>query len=102
MPSIVGFSGGKDSTVVGQLVLEHLLSQPRGERKLTVHIVANGTLVESPFVIRDIDKVLDQMRRAASALAGPLFTAGKQKRQSTSDNVSIDTALSLVHDRSAS
>ena len=46
-PWIVGFSGGKDSTLVAHLVVEHLLSIPRSDRIRTVHIVANDTLVES-------------------------------------------------------
>ena len=46
-PWIVGFSGGKDSTLVAHLVIEHLLSIPRSDRTRAVHIVANDTLVES-------------------------------------------------------
>ena len=38
-PWIVGFSGGKDSTLVAHLVVEHLLSIPRSDRTRTVHIV---------------------------------------------------------------
>ena len=53
-PWIVGFSGGKDSTVVAHLVVEHLLSIPRSYRIRTVHVVANDTLVESPLVIGHI------------------------------------------------
>ena len=50
-PWIVGFSGGKDSTLVAHLVVEHLLSIPRSDRTRTVHIVANDMLVESSLVI---------------------------------------------------
>ena len=53
-PWIVGFSGGKDSTLVVHLVVEHLLSIPRSDRTRTVHIVANDTLIESPLVIGHI------------------------------------------------
>lgn len=75
MPWIVGFSGGKDSTVVAHLVFEHLLSLPRSERKRQVHIVANDTLVESPLVIGHVKAVLDEMRRAASAFDLPVVVA---------------------------
>jgi DNA sulfur modification protein DndC len=75
MPWIVGFSGGKDSTVVAHLVFEHLLSLPRSERKRVVHIVANDTLVESPLVIGHIKAVLDEMRQAASAFELPVVVA---------------------------
>jgi len=66
-PWIVGFSGGKDSTVVAHLVIEHLLSLPRSARRRHVHIVANDTLVESPLVIAHIRKVQEEIRTAASA-----------------------------------
>ena len=54
-PWIVGFAGGKDSTLVAHLVVEHLLSLPRSDRTRPVRIVANDTLVESPLVIGHID-----------------------------------------------
>ena len=49
---IVGFSGGKDSTLVAHLVFSMLLALPRSQRKRRVHIVANDTLVESPLSYR--------------------------------------------------
>ena len=48
-PWIVGFSGGKDSTLVAHLVVEHLRSIPRSERTRTVHIVV---LVSFPLRVR--------------------------------------------------
>ncbi|MCX8098783.1 MAG: DNA phosphorothioation system sulfurtransferase DndC [Casimicrobiaceae bacterium] len=75
IPWIVGFSGGKDSTVVAHLVFEHLLSLPRSERKRKVHIVANDTLVESPLVIGHVKAVLDEIRRAATAFDLPVVVA---------------------------
>src|SRR5581483_1477452 len=74
-PWIVGFSGGKDSTVVAHLVIEHRLSLPRSERRRQVHIVANDTLVESPLVIAHIRSVQEEMRRAASAFHLPVSVA---------------------------
>ncbi len=71
-PWIVGFSGGKDSTVVCHLVVEHLLSLPRSARRRRVHIVSNDTLVESPLVIGHLKKVADELRQAADAFALPL------------------------------
>ena len=74
-PWIVGFSGGKDSTVVAHLVVEHLLSLPRSDRRRRVHIVANDTLVESPLVIGHIRKVQDEIRAAAEAFHLPVTVA---------------------------
>ncbi len=75
MPWIVGFSGGKDSTVVAHLVVEHLLSLPRSERRRSVHIVANDTLVESPLVIAHIRTVQDEIRNAVAAFDLPIMVA---------------------------
>ena len=74
-PWIVGFSGGKDSTLVAHLVIEHLLSLPRGDRVRPVHVVANDTLVESPLVIGHIAEGLAEIARAASAFDLPVTVA---------------------------
>ena len=74
-PWIVGFSGGKDSTLVAHLVVEHLLSVPRSERIRPVHVVANDTLVESPLVIGHVKEGLDEIRRASAAFDLPVVVA---------------------------
>ena len=71
-PWIVGFSGGKDSTLVAHLVFELLMDMPPSRRRRTVHIVANDTLVESPLVIGHIKAVQAQMREAAEAFNLPV------------------------------
>lgn len=71
-PWIVGFSGGKDSTLVAHLVFEMLLELARADRRRPVHVVANDTLVESPLVIAHIARVQDEMRAAAAAWRLPV------------------------------
>lgn len=71
-PWIVGFSGGKDSTLVAHLVFEMLLELARADRRRPVHVVANDTLVESPLVIAHIARVQDEMRAAAEAWRLPV------------------------------
>lgn len=71
-PWIVGFSGGKDSTLVAQAVIEALLLVSPSKRKRHVHIVSNDTLVESPLVIAHLKKVQNQIREAVSSLALPV------------------------------
>jgi DNA sulfur modification protein DndC len=71
-PWIVGFSGGKDSTLVVQLVFEMLLEIAPGDRTRWIHIVANDTLVESPLVIRHLTKMLERLAAAAEALRLPI------------------------------
>ncbi|MBI5626684.1 MAG: DNA phosphorothioation system sulfurtransferase DndC [Nitrosomonadales bacterium] len=56
-PWIIGFSGGKDSTVVAQAVFEALLQVPPSQRRRQVHFVSNDTLVESPMVMAHLAKV---------------------------------------------
>lgn len=72
IPWIVGFSGGKDSTIVLQLVFEMLLELPPSKRARQVHVLSNDTLVESPVLQTFIDRVLDQVRDAGEGLNLPL------------------------------
>jgi len=74
-PWIVGFSGGKDSTVVAHAVFEALRAVPPSQRARPVHIVSNDTLVESPLVMAHLDEVTAQIRDAVSSLGLPLTVA---------------------------
>ena len=73
-PWIVGYSGGKDSTMVVHLVFEVLLSLSPSRRSRVVHIVANDTLVESPVIVEHIKESLKNIQRAADALNIPVVT----------------------------
>ena len=79
-PWIVGFSGGKDSTLVSHLVFEMLMNMPPSRRRRQVHIVANDTLVESPLVIGHIKMVQAQMREAAEAFSLPVTVVTTQPK----------------------
>jgi DNA sulfur modification protein DndC len=48
-PWIIGFSGGKDSTVVAQAVFEALLQVPPSKRRRFVHVVSNDTFVRPTY-----------------------------------------------------
>ena len=48
-PWVIGYSGGKDSTLVVQLAFDLLLDIPKSERRREIHIVANDTLVDGPI-----------------------------------------------------
>ena len=73
-PWIIGYSGGKDSTLVAHLVFEMLMSLPPSKRKRPVHIVSNDTLVESPLVVRHIIESIEEIENAASAFNLPVIT----------------------------
>lgn len=74
-PWIVGFSGGKDSTLVLQLVIEVLLELPPSLRKRPVHVLTNDTLVESPIVSRFVDGTCERIRDAVEGLDLPVVVA---------------------------
>jgi DNA sulfur modification protein DndC len=76
LPWLIGFSGGKDSTLVLHLVVEALLEIPRSERTRQIHVVANDTLVESPLVQSYVDGTLNFLRTALEELQLP-FTVNK-------------------------
>ena len=71
-PWIVGFSGGKDSTLLLHLVVECLLTVAPDERRRPVYIVSNDTLVESPVFQTFVDKMLTQLRENIDALRVPV------------------------------
>lgn len=71
-PWIVGYSGGKDSTLVLQFVFEALLSLDPADRTRPVHILSNDTLVESPLLTTYLGEMMDQLRQAGEALRLPL------------------------------
>lgn len=74
-PWIVGFSGGKDSTVVAHAVFEALLAIPPSRRTRQVHIVSNDTMVESPLVMAHLDDVSRLIEGAVDSLELPITVA---------------------------
>ena len=74
-PWIVGFSGGKDSTLLLQLVVEAVLATAPEDRRRHVHVVTNDTLVESPIVAAYVDQTLDRLGRSLGALRIPISIA---------------------------
>ena len=73
-PWIIGYSGGKDSTLVAHLVFEMLMALPPSQRSRPVHIVSNDTLVESPLVVRHLVESLGEIGDAAGAFGLPVVT----------------------------
>ena len=71
-PWIIGFSGGKDSTVVLQAVFEAVLGVSPKYRTRNIHVVSNNTLVESPLVVDHVRKVFVLVRQASEELSLPI------------------------------
>lgn len=55
-PWIIGYSGGKDSTAVVQLVFLMLQRLPEHERTKKVYIISSDTLIENPIVLGYLKK----------------------------------------------
>lgn len=73
-PWIVGFSGGKDSTMLLQLVWNVLKKMPEGVRhQRSIYVVCNNTLVENPKIIHYTEQVLDNIEKAALEQSMPVF-----------------------------
>src|SRR5579884_3308462 len=53
-PWVIGFSGGKDSTCVLQLVCRALSALKPAMRKKPIFVISSNTLVESPAVVEYI------------------------------------------------
>lgn len=71
-PWIIGFSGGKDSTLLAHLAFETLLAIPHETRRRPVFLVCNDTLVESPVFQSFVDRLLNRLAEAAEPLRVPL------------------------------
>lgn len=64
-PWVVGFSGGKDSTVILSLTYYALKTLPPEERHKHVYVVSSDTRVETPVVVDMIRQVLDSVNAQA-------------------------------------
>ena len=72
IPWVIGYSGGKDSTAVLQLVWLALAGLPEDERSKLVYVISTDTLVENPVVAVWVSKSLDRMGRNAADQGLPL------------------------------
>lgn len=65
LPWIIGYSGGKDSTAVLQLVWTALADIPVEKRTKLVHVISTDTLVENPIVATWVSASLQRIRDRA-------------------------------------
>lgn len=72
VPWVVGYSGGKDSTAVLQLVWLALAGLPAAQRRKPVHVISTDTLVENPVVAAWVTHSLEVMAAAAAAQQLPV------------------------------
>src|SRR6266511_3818209 len=62
-PWLVGFSGGKDSTMLASLVFDAVLSVQAEQRNKPVAILCTDTRVEIPAIVEMVESVLVRMQR---------------------------------------
>ena len=73
-PWVVAYSGGKDSTLLLQLVWEVIAALPPDERCRQIHVVGNDTLVESPLVVKHLRSTISTIDAAAVTNKLPIAT----------------------------
>ena len=73
-PWIIGFSGGKDSTCLVQLVWNALSNLPPEKLQKKIYVISSDTLVESPQIAERITKSLDKMEKAGEKSNLPIAT----------------------------
>jgi len=73
-PWILGFSGGKDSTCMVQLIWNALSELPPEKLHKQIFIISSDTLVESPKVVEQITRMLDMMEKSSAKSHLPIST----------------------------
>jgi DNA sulfur modification protein DndC len=73
-PWVVGYSGGKDSTALVQIVFEALSELQSAQLKKKVYIISSDTLVETPLIISSINMTLMRIQDRALELGLPIET----------------------------
>lgn len=73
-PWVIGYSGGKDSTTVLQLVWQALAGLPPERRQKPVFVIATDTKVETPVIIDTITGTLRRVDEAAREQGMPFET----------------------------
>jgi len=71
-PWVVGYSGGKDSTAVLQLVWTALEKLGSDQAQKPVHVISTDTLVENPIVASWVEGSLDKINQVAAEKSLPI------------------------------
>lgn len=64
-PWVIGYSGGKDSSAVVEVIMRMLLRLPKEKRHKHVYIVSSDTLIENPIVLESLKKNITMINRSA-------------------------------------
>lgn len=64
-PWIIGYSGGKDSTVALQLVWYAMTKLDENKRKKPIYVISSNTLVESPVLVERTTEMLSMINKSS-------------------------------------
>lgn len=64
-PWVIGYSGGKDSTVTLQSVWHALNELPKEKLNKPIYVISSDTFVESPPIVNHIKKSIDDINNSA-------------------------------------
>ena len=73
-PWVLGFSGGKDSTCMVQIVWQALSRLDIKKLDKKIYVISSDTLVESPQIVDRITTSLDRMEMASKKISLPIST----------------------------
>lgn len=73
-PWVIGYSGGKDSTTVVQLVYKMLENLPIEERHKNVYVVSSDTLIENPIILGYLEENSKLIGDSAAKQGIPIFS----------------------------
>lgn len=71
-PWVVGFSGGKDSTMLLNMVWRAVAKMPAEQRHRPIYVVCNDTMVENPHIVAAIETTLRKIEAAAPGAEMPV------------------------------
>lgn len=72
-PWVIGYSGGKDSTAILQLVWTAVSQMGKDELTKPIHVISTDTLVENPIVAQWVGHSLDVMKKSAEEQQLPII-----------------------------
>lgn len=64
-PWIVGYSGGKDSTAMLQLIFNAIKELPSEKHTKPIYVVSSNTLVENPLILNYLDNNIEAINKSA-------------------------------------
>jgi DNA sulfur modification protein DndC len=64
-PWLVGFSGGKDSTMLASLIFDSVLTIPTAQRKKPISVLCTDTRVEIPAIAEIVEGTLSRMHKCS-------------------------------------